>query len=32
VPDPRVGIWLDRQFDRVGRLLPRRRKLAAARG
>ena len=24
VPDPRLGIWLDRQFDRLGRLLPRR--------
>ncbi len=24
VPDPRMGIWLDRQFDRLGRLLPRR--------
>ena len=24
VPDPRLGIWLDRQFDRVGRMLPRR--------
>jgi lipopolysaccharide export system permease protein len=24
VPDPQIGIWLDRQFDRLGRLLPRR--------
>ena len=24
VPDPRLGIWLDRQFDRLGRMLPRR--------
>ena len=31
VPDPRLGIWLDRQFDRLGRLLPRRR-AAAVRG
>ena len=31
VPDPRLGIWLDRQFDRLGRLLPRRR-LAAGGG
>jgi lipopolysaccharide export system permease protein len=28
VPDPRLGIWLDRQFDRLGRLLPRRRPAA----
>ncbi|MFL5332629.1 MAG: LptF/LptG family permease [Geminicoccaceae bacterium] len=25
VPDPRFGIWLDQQFDQLGRLLPRRR-------
>lgn len=25
VPDPRLGIWLDRQFDRLGRFLPKRR-------
>ena len=31
VPDPRLGIWLDGQFDRLGRLLPRWRKPAAAR-
>lgn len=30
VPDPRLGIWLDRQFDRLGRLLPRRRGVATA--
>jgi lipopolysaccharide export system permease protein len=29
VPDPRLGIWLDRQFDRLGRLLPRRRAAGA---
>jgi lipopolysaccharide export system permease protein len=29
VPDPRLGIWLDRQFDRLGRLLPRRAMLAS---
>jgi lipopolysaccharide export system permease protein len=28
VPDPRLGIWLDRQFDQLGRLLPRRRAAA----
>jgi len=28
VPDPRLGIWLDRQFDQLGRLLPRRRPAA----
>ena len=32
VPDPRLGIWLDRQFDRLGRFLPRRRGVAASRG
>jgi lipopolysaccharide export system permease protein len=31
VPDPRLGIWLDRQFDRLGRLLPRRGAAAAGR-
>ncbi|MGE3294078.1 MAG: LptF/LptG family permease [Geminicoccaceae bacterium] len=31
VPDPRLGIWLDRQFDRLGRFLPKRRGTAAAR-
>ena len=30
VPDPRLGIWLDRQFDRLGRLLPRRRAAAVS--
>ena len=25
VPDPRLGIWLDQQLTRLGRLLPRRR-------
>ena len=28
VPDPRFGIWLDQQFDQIGRLLPRRRAAA----
>src|SRR3954449_8405627 len=28
VPDPRLGIWLDQQFDQLGRLLPRRRAAA----
>jgi lipopolysaccharide export system permease protein len=28
VPDPRLGIWLDLQFDQLGRLLPRRRAAA----
>ena len=31
VPDPRIGIWLDHQFDRLGRLLPRRRGAALSR-
>ena len=31
VPDPRLGIWLDRQFDRLGRFLPKRRSPAATR-
>jgi lipopolysaccharide export system permease protein len=30
VPNPRLGIWLDRQFDRLGRLLPRRRAAAVS--
>jgi hypothetical protein len=31
VPDPRLGIWLDRQFDRLGRFLPKRRSPAPTR-
>jgi lipopolysaccharide export system permease protein len=31
VPDPRLGIWLDRQFDRLGRFLPKRRHVASSR-
>ena len=31
VPDPRLGIWLDRQFDRLGRFLPKRRGPAPSR-
>ena len=31
VPDPRLGIWLDRQFDRLGRFLPKRRGPASSR-
>ena len=30
VPDPRLGIWLDQQFGRLGRLLPRRRRAATS--
>lgn len=31
VPDPRLGLWLDAQLDRLGRLLPRRRALSTVR-
>ncbi len=31
VPDPRLGIWLDQKFDRLGRLLPQRRSAAISR-
>ncbi|MFZ1430333.1 MAG: LptF/LptG family permease [Geminicoccaceae bacterium] len=31
VPDPRLGLWMDAQVDRIGRLLPQRRALPTVR-